>query len=203
MDDDIQKYIRCMEEIKLRYDVIEKLLKKEISFGQPMINIEFVCLQFRKITELIMISALCAHKEVYAKIHKSIEKEWEAEKIKRTLESMHQDFYPSPFVRIINTITGQQKNEKVLDGFLTKNECIEVIGRCGSILHAFNPYNDAEVLKNIEIIKNNFPEWQEKIKTLLQIHEIKLSGTEKQLWVYMSHGSRNEVLVEERIPIKK
>lgn len=47
-----------------------------------MTDIEFIGLQFRKIGELIILSALCAHKTEYQKIHKSIEKEWDANKIK-------------------------------------------------------------------------------------------------------------------------
>jgi hypothetical protein len=75
MNEEIQKYIRCMEEIKLRDQVIESHLTGERFTGQPMTNIEFICLQFRKIGELIMLSALCAHKTEYQKIHSSIGKD--------------------------------------------------------------------------------------------------------------------------------
>jgi hypothetical protein len=201
MDEDIQKYIRCMNEIKLRDKVIEDHISGSRSTGQPMTNIELICLQFRKIGELIMLSALCAHNAEYQKVRSSIEREWEANKIRKTLDSIHPDFYPIPFDRFVNRSTGEVKNQRVTNDFLSKDECISVIGRCGGILHAFNPYNDAKAFKEVEAVKNIFPEWQNKIRRLLKAHEIKLFGTPLQLWVYMAHGPKNEVLVEERVPV--
>jgi hypothetical protein len=80
MAEDIQKYIRCMEEVKLRGKVIEDNMSGAKPTGQPMTDIEFICLQFRKIAELIMLSGLCAHKKDYMSIHGKIEKEWDAKK---------------------------------------------------------------------------------------------------------------------------
>ena len=201
MTDDIQKYIRCMDEIKLRDEVINNHLNGERTTGQPMTDIELICLQFRKICELIMLSALCAHKVVYQRIHKKIEKEWDATKIRKTLENIHPEFYPSPFERLVDRETGKQKNQPVTSDFLTKVECISLIGKCGGILHGFNPFNDEKVFKEVEGVKNKFPEWQKKVRRLLKSHEIKLSETDKRLWVYMGHGQENLVLVEERVPV--
>jgi hypothetical protein len=201
MTDDIQKYIRCMDEIKLRDEVINNHLNGEGTTGQPMTDIELICLQFRKICELIMLSALCAHKVVYQRIHKKIEKEWDASKIRKSLENIHPEFYPSPFERIVDRHTGKQENQPVKSDFLTKAECISLIGKCGGILHGFNPFNDDIVFKEVEGVKNKFPEWQKKIRRLLKSHEIKLFETDKQLWVYMAHGQENQVLVEERVPV--
>lgn len=203
MDDDIQKYIRCMDEIKLRDKVVEDNLSGVKSTGQPMTDIEFICLQFRKISELIMLSALCAHKKDYLLIHQKIEKEWDANKIRKAMENIHPDFYPTPFRRVINSIDNSLKNEKIEEGYLTKDECIELIGRCGGILHAFNPYNDEKKFKEVEAVKSNFKDWQKKIRELLFQHEIKLLGTDKQLWVYLFHGKDKEVLLEERVPISR
>ena len=202
MKDDIQKYIRFMEEIKLRYAVIESHLEGKRTTGQLMTDIEFICLQFRKIGELIMLSALCPHRAEYQKVHNSIEREWDAPKIKKTLENIHPDFYPIPFDRTIDSMTGKKMNKRIGKDFLTKDECISLIGRCGSILHGFNPYNDDKVFQGVEKVRGMFPEWKTKIHRLLKAHEIKLLGTDKQLWVYMAHGPKNEVLVEERVPVK-
>ena len=187
-----------MDEIKLRDQVIENHLTGKKSTGQPMTDIELICLQFRKIGELLMLSALCAHKVEYQKIHKNIEKEWDPNKIKKTLENIHPDFYPIPFERVIDINTGEQKNKKITNNYLIKDECMSLIGRCGNILHGFNPYNDNKVFNEIESIKIIFPEWQNKIRRLLKTHEIKLLGTNKQYWVYMAHGHKQQVLVEER-----
>lgn len=201
MDEDIQKYIRCMDEIKLRDQVIESFLTGKLHTGQRMTNIELVCLQFRKIGEIIMLSALCAHKKDFLKVRTSIEKEQNPIAIRKTLDKINPDFYPIPFEIIVEKSTGKQKNERVTSGYLAKDECVSLIGRCGGILHGFNPYNDEKVFKEIEAVENKFPEWQTKVRRLLKTHEIKLSGTSKQLWVYMAYGPKRQVLVEERVPV--
>ena len=201
MDDDIQKYIRCMNEIKLRDKVIEDHMTGTRSTGQPMTDIELICLQFRKIGELIMLSALCPQKAEYQRIYNSIAKEWDANRVRKTLDKIHPHFYPLPFDRIVNLSTGEAQNQRVTDGFLSKDECISLIGRCGGILHGFNPYKDDKVFKEIEGVKNSFPEWQSKIRRLLKAHEIKLLGTSMQWWVYVAHGPKHEVLVEQRVPV--
>lgn len=165
-----------------------------------MTNIELICLQFRKIGELIILSALCAHRKEYCKVSKTIEKEWEATKIRKALDSIHPDFYPIPFERVVDLKTGMQKNERVAENFLSKDQCISLIGQCGGILHGFNPYNDKKVFAEIEKVETYFPEWQKRIKRLLKTHEIKLLGKRLQLWVYMAHGPEHKVLVEEREP---
>lgn len=190
-----------MDEIKLRDQVIESFLTCKRHTGQRMTDIELVCLQFRKIGEIIMLSALCAHKKDFIKVQSNIEKEWDATKIRKILDKIHPDFYPVPFERFVEQSTGNQKKERVRSGYLTKDECITLIGRCGGILHGFNPYNDNKVFKEIAAIENNFPDWQKKLRKLLKAHEIKLSGTDKQLWVYMAYGPEHQVLVEERVPV--
>ena len=199
-EDDIQKYIRCMEEIKLRDQVIEDHLTGKRSTGQRMTDIELVCLQFRKIGELIVLSTLCALKEEYRKVCKNIEKQWEAAKIRKTLDKIHSAFYPVPFERVFDPTTGVQKNDRLTDGFLSKDECISLIGRCGKILHGFNPYDDKRVFGEIQKIEALFPEWQNRIRRLLKMHEIRLLGTSLQLWVYMARGPKHQILVEERVP---
>lgn len=200
MQDDIQKYIRCMDEIKLRDAVIDNFLNGSRTTGKLMIDIELICLQFRKICELIMLSALCIHKTEFQRIHKKIEKEWDPIKINKTLENIHHEFYPNPFERIVDSDTGRQKNIRITKEFLTRSECISLIGRCGGLLHGFNPLNDDKVYKEVEKIRSKFPEWKKRIGRLLKTHEIKLSGTSKQLWVYMAYGEENKVFVEERVP---
>jgi len=65
-----------MEEIKYRYDINEKLLNKKLTTGQPMINIELLCLNFRNIFELIALSSICAHRSLCEEIFNKFEKEW-------------------------------------------------------------------------------------------------------------------------------
>jgi hypothetical protein len=131
----------------------------------------------------------------------NIEKEWDPRIIRKTLDMIHPDFYPSPFNIIVEKTTGMKINEQVTSGYLTKDECIHLIGRCGGVLHGFNPYNDKRVFKEINDVEKKFSEWQMKVRRLLNTHEIKLLGTKEQLWVYMACGPKHQVLVEERVPV--
>lgn len=203
MRNDIQKYIRCMNEIKLRYEVIDANLKGLKSTGQIMTDIEFVCLQFRKIGELIILSALCVHKEVYQKLISKIEKEWNAKKIKKILDHIHPEFYPDPFLLDYNSINKPPETIKVNDDYLTKNECIDMIGKCGGILHAFNPYNDKAKYNEVKSVENKLKIWKKKIWVLLNQHIIKLYNSGKLLFVYMSGGNNGDVLVKEMEPENK
>ena len=82
--DDIQRYVQCMEIIKLRIEVINKFLSMELSTGMPTPDIECICLQFRMVFESMALSSLCAHRVRYEQIKKTFSKEWDPNKIIKT-----------------------------------------------------------------------------------------------------------------------
>ena len=67
-------------------------------------------------------------------------------------------------------------------GFMTRDELIEVHGKCGNLLHAQNPFG-----KDIDYgyYEKNVPRWMEQIRKLLNCHQIKLLNGNRFYLVHM------------------
>src|SRR6267378_1789657 len=103
---DIALYCGCMEEIKLRQQAIGLMDTKAFSTPYPITNIEFACLQIRKILELIALAALTAHKQEYSRFQKGFAKERKAKNILAVLGKLNPGFYPLPGKQILNETAG-------------------------------------------------------------------------------------------------
>lgn len=178
MDQDIEKYLRCMEEIKDRIEVIEShMLKVNIS----LFDVEFIYLQFRKIVELIALSSIAANKTEYGKQYRDFKKHWNAKKILQNLFAVNPKFYPVPSRPGYNE-DQQRTVESLNDGYLTKSELINLNKWCGEILHATNPFRKE---KDYEKFFNEVPAWIDKIVVLLNHHQVQLIDKEYELWITM------------------
>lgn len=180
---DVQKYINCMEEIKLRQKGITLVLEGEYTTPYPMTNVEFLCLQFRKILELIAMASLSANKESYEHVYKKFFKHWNAKKILDSIQKINPNFYPVPGKQII-------ENNKVVEvvpittDYLSKEIFIEVYNECSEMLHSKNPYNSKQL--SIESLKPKFLMWNSMIIRLLNHHQLQLINSDYQLWVLMN-----------------
>ena len=167
-------YQDCLYEIKRRIDVIADHLNGVTNEKYFLIEVETVCLQFRKILEKIALMSLVANKELYAKQNDKFAKHYHAKRILNDLERINPNFYPVPTKRV------EHENKldewiKIENGYLTKEELIEIYEKCGSMMHAQNPFAGEKPLKEIQ---EYFPEWLEKICILLKHHQIELVGGE-------------------------
>ena len=97
---ELNLYHDCLYEIKRRIEVIADHLNKKITERYLIIEVETICLQFRKILEKIMLISLVANKEAYAEQNEKFAKHYQAERIMRDLERINPDFYPVPTKRI-------------------------------------------------------------------------------------------------------
>jgi hypothetical protein len=176
MKTDLQKYKQRLIEIKHRTDVITRHLQKKQSTGYLITEVEFLCLQFRKIIEEIAFLSLIANKEEYSKQYTKFEMNWNARLIFRDLEQINPSFYPEPSQQV------EKKNkegeryfefEKITTGFMTKNDAIKIYEKCGRMMHSNNPYRNKV---NIEKLYGGFPNWLNKVIKLLNHHSIVLYG---------------------------
>lgn len=198
--DDIQRYVQCMEIIKLRIEVINKFLLMELSTGMPIPDIECICLQFRMVFESIALSSLCAHRAWYEQIKKRFSKEWDANKIIKTIESFNPNFYPVPIVQILDASEKSiLRVERKRDGFMTRNEYQKAFNRCHDFLHEQNPYDWKQ--PNVTELWTMFTEWKSKIIGLLDCHIIPFE-TDPQLWVVMKAVSDGKVR-EDSVVVKQ
>lgn len=188
-------YQDCLYEIKKRIEVIADHLNRVTVEKYAIIEVETVCLQFRKILEYIALLSLVANKELYAEQNEKFAKHYHAERIMRELERINPDFYPIPIKRISH----EGREDELVDianGYLTKEKFVKIYEKCGSMMHAQNPFSSKKPLKEIQ---EHFPEWLTEICLLLNHHKISLVGGEVMVVALMErkdNGLPQAVLFE-------
>lgn len=177
-------YQECLYEINRRIDVINEHLDGVINEKLLVVEAETVCLQFRKILEMIALISLVANKDLYAKQHEKFAKHYNARLIMKDLERINLDFYPVP----VKNVKHPDKRDELIEienGYLTKDELVEIYEKCGGMMHAQNPFSTEKPV--IDIMKS-FHTWLEKICALLTYHKITLVGGEKVLVAIMKRS---------------
>jgi hypothetical protein len=164
-------YSTCMEEIKIRINIILTFNDGKLTTGSDVTNIEFVCLQFRKVLELIALASIAPNKEEYSK--------------------QRPDFYPIPIVQAPHPLNEPIKHFEKFDGnFLKRDDFEQFYDSLGGKLHASNPFG-AE--SDWDKTRKQFGKWSKKIINLLNVHLIKLIDT-TQIWVvFMKHHEDGKV----------
>ena len=185
-----------MEEIKRRTEVVDGFLDGRCQAMYVQTTAESVCLQLRKILELIALASLAANKEEYESHRKRFHADWNAHKILAGLQKANPAFYPKPTTQLKDEATGTVvETVEVKSGYLTKSEFKSVYTKCGAILHARNPFSGKE--QDIKSFLAQVPRWMQKIRTLLNHHQIQLVDQHRQLWVVMRAESDDRVHVAE------
>ncbi len=198
-DEDINRYCDCMEEVKRRTLTATTLLAGDWTTPFAATNIEFMCLQMRKILELVSLASITANKEEYAKQRKKFESDWHAERILHDLEKVNAHFYPKPGIQVLDRTTGKVAEVKDReDDYLTKEHFVAVYNRCSEVLHAANPYGTKADYGEFQQL---LPEWERKVINLLNHHQIQLLDSDLQLWVVMEavHDGRVHATVMQRV----
>lgn len=189
MDKRIQLYQNCLLEIKNRTSVISDHLNGIYTEKYLITEVEFLCLQFRKILEKIALASMVANNDIYSQQYKKFAQHYHAERILNDLEKINPNFYPIPTkqVKVQNNEKIQFDLQPITEGFLTKDEFIKIYEKCGGMLHAENPYGNK---KEVEAVRNDFPTWLQKIIVLLNHHHITLVDG-KTIIVGLMQGADN------------
>lgn len=185
----IHLYADQMREIKRRTEVIDFFLHKGGHALYKPTTIESLCLQFRKILELIAFSSLIANKPQYSAVHKNFESHWNAELLLKDLRRVNPDFYPKP-IEERPSVEPSIKNElhPVKDGYLTEEDFIHIYKKCGGMLHALNPYGSKT---GYHYFEKSFPEWRRKLIRLLNCHQVHLVG-QTGFWLFHMKEDRDD-----------
>ena len=196
-----KKYAECMEEIKKRTEVISRFMNGQLHALYVHTTAECVCLQLRKILELIALASMAANKEEYEKHRRNFHRDWHGGRILNELEKINPAFYPQPSRQIVDEATGTVVSSVPIEtGFLTKREYKDLYNRCGSILHAKNPFSRSE--QDIQSFLNRVPEAMDKILLLLNHHEVQLVDDDRRLCVLMNAESDGRVHVSEFLRVE-
>lgn len=197
----IQQYALVMREIKRRTEVVDFFLSGRGHALYLPATVESLCLQFRKILELIAMASLVANKDEYAKVNRDFQRHWNAELLLRDLERINPKFYPNPIKEKPSKIPEiKAEHEDLKEGFLTKVEFVKVYKKCGAMLHADNPLGRKSNYKYYEMA---FPKWHTKIVTLLNCHTVRLVGHGGFWLIHMKEDGDDEVHYYEFAPCRR
>jgi hypothetical protein len=178
----LNKYVKNMVEVKLRISAIRSILENKTTTGYLATDYEFVCLQFRKVLELIAFSNLVCNEDIYSDLYQNMEKHWRVKDILDKIEKINPNFYPQPVTSV--PTDGIDEMVPLVNGFLTRNEFSEVYERCSKHIHITNPFRPEP---EIEILETTFYMWLSKIITLLNAHTIRL--VDETMFYYISMGN--------------
>lgn len=187
------KYADCMTFIRYRLEVVDKFLSQRVTTGYEIPDLETICLQFRKVFELIAMSSLCANREKCYEVQQRFDKMWKASDIIKFVETLNPHFYPVPINRTFNDDTATGMITHISDGFLTRDDLVEAHGKCGNLLHADNPYRSQD--SSVDEWRKNFGEWYQKTRILLKLHTTQLIDQDTQWWIVMRFGTNQPVQV--------
>lgn len=188
---DIVKYCDLVEEVKKRMVVIDAFISGISHAVYKPTTVESVCLQLRKILELIAMASLVANKEAFSRVYVEFSKYWNAEYLLKDIARVNPDFYPHPIVENKSAQDGisSEWQERMPD-YLSKEDFIKLYKKCGAIMHAGNPYGSRVDYKYYE---GNIPSWRQKIINLLNSHTIRLLGDQNIYLIHMKEDQDDKV----------
>lgn len=188
-----QKYKECMKEAKRRIEVVDQVISRKITTGILITDVELMCIQIRKILELIALSSVAANQVEYQKVSNNLAKLWNAKDIVKSLDPINPKHYPEPIIlQGWNGDPNHTRTQPVNNGYLTRDELFDIYSRCGGLLHAQNPFG-----KNKDFVQASkvIPIWLKKIGTLLDKHIVNLVDSDAMIMVILNLGYENDVSV--------
>lgn len=184
----LQMYVRQMEEIKQRTDVVKCFVAKNCGALYDVPTVECQALQIRKILELIALGSLVANEAKYKERHVNFARHWKAKEILKEIEKVNPAFYPQPTRQVVDEDSGTvERLKNITDGFLTREEYEVLYDDCSDLLHARNPFTNTE--RDVLRFGREVPVWMNKIVVLLNHHCVQLSDSTQQIWVMMNAKS--------------
>lgn len=181
----VKRYCDTLEEIKYRIKSVQNIVTKSVdlsAFENPLFAEEFIFMQIRKILELIVFGSMLSNIALYEKTHTDYTRHQSAKKILKMLDKINPNFYPLP-LRPIESNDGLFHVENVEHGYLTKEDFIFLYDVSSQIIHAPNPYAEAQKID----LKMSINDWMHRIASLLWFHKMQLAGTDVFWFVYLIH----------------
>ena len=178
-----------MAEVKARSRLAKEVGEGRIPVFPLPARVEFVYLQFRKIVELIAMGSLLANSKAFSQMQANIQRYWNAKELLKDIHDINPDFYPRPIIQK----PSQRQGVKMEwldrpDDYLTKDRFITLYDKCGSILHARNPFAPEQDYAKLEAASPNWYLW---IVNLLNAHTIRLVGGVNLYLIQMGSDSKS------------
>ena len=183
-------YCNCMEEVKTRIALALSVVEGTLSVGREDFAAELVCVQLRKVLELIAFASLTANKSRYSETYRDFSQHWNAKRLLMNLERIHPNFYPCPIESDCEDEPGVKHFRDLADGFLTRDEFVNLYRKCSEVLHVRNPFQTGEKVINFGL---SIKEWIARIQKLLAVHYMRLVDSQELWLVYMQSPKDGKV----------
>lgn len=187
-----------MHEARLRLNVLRAFSSGEANTAYVRTNTESICLQLRKVLELIAFSSLVCHREAYSKVRHDIAKDWHGNRILKAVEKINPSFYPQPVNGWVSRKRGPPRFENLRGGYLSRNQFAKLYDRCGDLLHSTNPFARE---KNFASFSRMSPEWVRRIESLLMEHTVSIGPRHELLWVDVPMDLEKPVVVQHLVQV--
>jgi hypothetical protein len=135
---------------------------------------ELIFVQFRKTLEEIAFASLSANREKYSEVHANFSKHWRAKDMLGVLDAINPGFFPialAPPVLVSAGPPAQHHFERLMDGFLTRDDFVFLYKCASEALHTHNPYREGD--ETIRI-RYTVQEWVTRFQRLLSWHSVTL-----------------------------
>ena len=191
IEKNLNLYCSLMNEINRRMISITQMLKGITTTSYNATNIEFMCLQIRKILELISMGSLVVNKKEFDAIGKKYANFWNARVILQDIERVNPDFYPIPIQEVPSNEPGIKNDlHDKTTGFLTRENFVKIYEKCGKMMHANNPFGSQS---DLDYYSSKIPEWEDLIIGLLNCHLIHIKGIEGFFLIHMHETGNDDV----------
>ena len=177
---DVHPYVALMQEATERIEFISQLLDADQLSGWA--RLESVCLQIRKLLELVMFSSLVANQDLWERSQKELTSSQNIAMKFRELERLHPNFYPTPID--LSQRTGQEPALRAND-FLDKSDFQKFYGMLGNILHADNPLGRPTDYGDFIDLA---PRLIESIQNLMECHRVHLFDHPNEFYLVKMFG---------------
>ena len=175
----IEIYLKAMYEFRQRTVAVGLMCNNMylVKKGGNVFDIENICLQIRKLLELIAMSSLIMNKEAFEKAEKSFKTMWNAKLILKDIKRIHPQFFP---MSISGTLSKNENGSWVMDEInhkpLTEETFCKIYDKCGAALHIPNPFSENENL--FYELGEKIPMWLDQIYLTMENHMVFLYGTD-------------------------
>ncbi len=166
MPTDEQIYADCMSRLRDRLNVIDDVLSGRISVNHQGLMAEVIFLQFRKSLEELAFASLSANRDIYAAVHAKFSVHWKAKDMLTELGRVNANFYP-----VALQPPKEKHFERLLDGFMTRDEFIDLYKHSSEALHTRNPYKEGDPTIRIGF---TVQEWSARFRNLIRWHSMTL-----------------------------
>lgn len=184
-------YCTLMNEVKNRTFAVNQILNGQTTTSYQATNIEFMCLQLRKILELISMGSLVMNKDLFEEIGLKYAQYWNAKYILSDIERLNPDFYPIPIIEVPSdkkNIVNDLQNKT--SRYLTRDDFVSVYNKCGRMMHASNPFGSKY---DYDFYNQKIAEWLNLIIELLNSHLIHIKGIDGFYLIHMQEDGKEDV----------